>query len=102
MPLTTCHSKPPLLQTYTAPSGPIAAPLGPPRHSPTTSTRPSGSTLERVPRWISTRITEPSSIAIGPSGNCKPLAISRIAAIGSPLRSGSWLEPGDKRANALN
>src|SRR5437016_1787756 len=77
--MTSCHSKhPPLLQMYTAPSGPMAAPFGPPPHSAMTSTAPfSTSTRLSVPRLISTRTTLPSSIAIGPSGNCNPLTISR-------------------------
>ena len=41
MPLNSDHSKPPLLQTYTFPSGPIAAPLGPPPVVATRVTSPS-------------------------------------------------------------
>src|SRR3954451_13137022 len=60
----------------------MAAPLGPPPHSATTDTSPlSTSTRDRVPRAISTSTTLPSSIAIGPSGNRSPLAISRRSVI---------------------
>src|SRR4051794_15320614 len=58
IPMISCQSKhPPLLHTYIAPSGPTAAPLGPPPHSATTSTDPDvGSTRLSVPRAISTRM----------------------------------------------
>src|ERR1700744_3636489 len=75
--------KPPLLQMYILPSGPSAAPLGPPGISATTSLRPSGQTrVNRRPR-ISTSTTEPSGIATGPSGNSKPVASTRILDIDS-------------------
>src|SRR5918999_6037892 len=73
MPLARCQVKPPLLHTYTAPSGPTAAPFGPPPSVATTSVRPCHARVN-VPRAISTSSTEPSGIAIGPSGNCKPSA----------------------------
>ncbi len=38
--MTSVKSQPPLLHTYTAPSGPIASPFGLPPFSETTSTRP--------------------------------------------------------------
>src|SRR5882724_9392628 len=58
--------KPPLLQTYILPSGPSAAPLGPPGISATTCLRPSGQTrVSRRPR-ISTSTTDPSGIATVP------------------------------------
>src|SRR5215213_6654520 len=70
--------KPPLLATYILPSGPSAAPLGPPGISATTSLRPSGQTrVSRRPR-ISTSTTDPSGITTGPSGNSRPVARTRI------------------------
>src|ERR1700733_3897621 len=70
--------KPPLLQTYILPSGPSAAPLGPPGTSATTSLRPSGHTrVSRRPR-ISTSTTEPSGITTGPSGKSRAVARTRI------------------------
>src|SRR6476619_312529 len=70
--------QPPLLQTYILPSGPIAAPLGPPGISATTSLRPSGQTrVSRRPR-ISTSTTDPSGITTGPSGNSRSVARTRI------------------------
>ena len=76
MPITSCQLKhPPLLQTYALPSGPMAAPLGPPPQSATTSTFPSGVTRVNVPRAISTSRTLPSGMAMGPSGKRSPVAI---------------------------
>src|SRR3954449_8980463 len=76
--------KPPLLQTYILPSGPSAAPLGPPGICATTSLRPSGQTrVSRRPR-ISTSTTDPSGIATGPSGNSRPVARTRTLDIGIP------------------
>src|SRR5690242_266225 len=70
--------KPPLLQTYILPSGPSAAPLGPPGISATTSLRPSGQIrVSRRPR-ISTSTTEPSGMTTGPSGNSRSVARTRI------------------------
>src|SRR3984957_11779967 len=75
---------PPLLQTYILPSGPSAAPLGPPGICATTSLRPSGQTLvSRFPR-ISTSTTEPSGITTGPSGNSRPVASTRTSGIKPP------------------
>src|SRR5476651_2087610 len=42
---------------------------------------PSGMTRVSVSRAISTRITEPSGMAIGPSGNLRPEVISRCGVI---------------------
>ena len=75
------QEKPPLLQTYILPSGPSAAPLGPPGICATTSLRPSGQTrVSRCPR-ISTSTTEPSGITTGPSGNSRPVASTRTLGI---------------------
>src|SRR5262249_21551512 len=78
------QENPPLLQTYILPSGPSAAPLGPPGIFATTSLRPSGYT--RVKRWprISTSTTDPSGIATGPSGNSRSVASTRTSGIGKP------------------
>src|SRR5437868_11994101 len=71
--------KPPLLAMYILPSGPIAAPLGPPGISATTSLRPSGHTrVSRRPR-ISTSTTDPSGITTGPSGNSRSVASTRTS-----------------------
>ena len=75
MPSTSAHSKPPLLQMYTLPSGPTAAPLGPPPVSAMRVMVPSGATRVRWPLWISTSTTLPSFMAIGPSGNLSPLVM---------------------------
>ena len=77
MPAISWNAKqPPLLQMYAAPSGPIAAPFGPPPSLAMTCCLPSGMTRVSVSRAISTRITEPSGMAIGPSGNFRPEVIS--------------------------
>src|SRR5436190_8699976 len=55
----------------------MAAPLGPPPQSATTSILPSGVTRLSVPRLISTTSTLPSGMAIGPSGNSRPVAMVR-------------------------
>src|SRR4029079_15209997 len=73
---------PPLLHRYTAPSGPIAAPLGPPAISAIVSFEPSGCTrVSRLPN-ISTRMTEPSGMATGPSGKRRPVVISLMSGTG--------------------
>src|SRR5262245_45472277 len=73
--------KPPLLQMYILPSGPSAAPFGPPGIFATTSLRPSGKTrVRRCPR-ISTSTTDPSGITTGPSGNSRSVARTRTLAI---------------------
>src|SRR5262245_35274984 len=54
----------------------MAAPLGPPPSLAMTCCLPSGMTRVSVWRAISTRITEPSGIATGPSGNFRPAVIS--------------------------
>src|SRR5215813_5148086 len=54
----------------------MAAPLGPPPSLAITCCLPSGMTRVSVWRAISTRITEPSGIATGPSGNFRPEVIS--------------------------
>src|SRR3984957_159941 len=71
------QEKPPLLQTYILPSGPSAAPLGPPGISAITSLRPSGHTRVRRRPRISTSTTDPSGIATGPSGNSRSVARTR-------------------------
>src|SRR3954452_611630 len=75
--------KPPLLQTYILPSGPSAAPLGPPGISATTSLRPSGQTRVSLLPRISTSTTEPSGMTTGPSGNSRSVAITLILAMKS-------------------
>ena len=71
-PKSTSVKQPPLLQRYNAPSGPMAAPFGPPAISATVSLRPSGHTRVMRGPNISTRTTLPSFMAIGPSGNLSP------------------------------
>src|SRR5712675_2082436 len=82
--------KPPLLQTYILPSGPSAAPLGPPGICATISLRPSGQIRVRRRPRISTSTTEPSGITTGPSGNSSPVARTRTLAIKNP--PGFWLQ----------
>src|SRR5829696_1662330 len=89
--------KPPLLQMYILPSGPSAAPLGPPGICATTSLRPSGYTrVSRLPR-ISTSTTDPSGMTTGPSGNSRSVARTRISAMDPPglllAAGGFWLDP---------
>src|SRR5215475_7984622 len=75
------QEKPPLLQMYILPSGPSAAPFGPPGILATISFRPSGYTrVSRAPR-ISTSTTEPSGITTGPSGNSRSVARTRTSDI---------------------
>src|SRR5579863_7497909 len=66
------------------PPGPIARPFGPPPGLATVCFFPSGLTRVILPAAISTRMTEPSSIATGPSGNLSPDTISRMAMCVSP------------------
>src|SRR5260370_42490196 len=54
----------------------MAAPFGPPPSLAMTCCLPSGMTRVSVWRAISTRITEPSGMATGPSGNFRPEGIS--------------------------
>src|SRR6266852_1652270 len=54
----------------------MAAPFGPPPSLAITCCLPSGMTRVSVWRAISTRITEPSGMATGPSGNFRPEVIS--------------------------
>src|SRR4029450_1139064 len=54
----------------------MAAPLGPPPRLAITCCLPSAMTRVSVWRAISTRITEPSGMATGPSGNFRPEVIS--------------------------
>jgi hypothetical protein len=61
--------------------GPHAAPLAPPRMLATTSTRPPGVMRESVSRAISTSTIDPSGMATGPSGNCKPDAMIFMLAL---------------------
>ena len=78
------QENPPLLQMYILPSGPSAAPFGPPGISATTSLRPSGEMrVSRLPR-ISTSTTDPSGITTGPSGNSRPVASTRSSAMNFP------------------
>src|SRR5205823_6601522 len=67
--------------------GPMAAPFGPPPRLAITWIFPSGVTRDSVCRAISTRITDPSGIAIGPSGNLSPAATCVIAAVSMAMRS---------------
>src|ERR1700694_3110594 len=85
------QEKPPLLQTYILPSGPSAAPLGPPGIFAMTSLRPSGQTrVSRCPR-ISTSTTDPSGITTGPSGNSRSVARTRTLDMKSPrLLFAAW------------
>src|SRR5439155_25393190 len=85
-PPTPPHGNPPLLHTYAAPSGPMAAPFGPPPSSATTATSPAGETRDSVPRRISTSRTESSGIQTGPSGNSSPAASSRTSSMLPPER----------------
>src|SRR6267378_2075692 len=59
----------------------MAAPLGPPPSRAITWILPSGVTRESVRRSISTSTTEPSGMATGPSGNRRPVVISRNAGV---------------------
>src|SRR6185295_862668 len=59
----------------------MAAPFGPPPSVATTWILPSGVTRDSVWRWISTRMTEPSGIATGPSGNRRPDVICFTAGV---------------------
>ena len=74
--MRTDEKQPPLLHTYIAPSGPSAAPLGPPGISAMVSLLPSGLTRVNRGASISTSTTLPSGMATGPSGNSSPDAIS--------------------------
>ena len=67
----------------------MAAPLGPPPSLAMTCCLPSGMTRVSVSRAISTRITEPSGMATGPSGNFRPEVISLcgVVMVVSPLLS---------------
>src|SRR5436190_24127094 len=79
---SVANAKPPLLQTYSAPSGPIAAPFGePPKgiEGPATNwpgLAGSGLKRSRSPDLTSTARSEPSSSQTGPSGYCSPEAIT--------------------------
>ena len=93
--------KPPLLQTYILPSGPSAAPLGPPGISATVSLRPSGQTrVSRRPR-ISTSTTEPSGMTTGPSGNSRPVARTRTLDIKSSRLLAAGGSPRSRTRNML-
>src|SRR4029077_19691557 len=65
----------------------MAAPFGPPPSLAMTCCLPSGMTRVSVWRAISTRITEPSGMATGPSGNFRPEVISLcgVVMVVSPL-----------------
>src|SRR5436305_7282196 len=79
--MTSTKSHPPLLHTYTAPSGPIAIPFGLPPFSEITSTPPFGWIRWTVRRRSSTHNRVPSSIAIGPSGKKSPDATSVVSGV---------------------
>src|SRR5215208_2094410 len=94
---------PPLLQTYILPSGPSAAPLGPPGICATTYLRPSGHTrVNRRPR-ISTSTTDPSGNTTGPSGNSRPVVITRTLDMNPPafLRRGGFQAHSARAATSL-
>src|SRR4029077_1727895 len=65
----------------------MAAPFGPPPSLAMTCCLPSGMTRVSVWRAISTRITDPSGMATGPSGNFRPVVISLcgVVMVVSPL-----------------
>src|SRR3989454_10142490 len=63
----------------------MAAPFGPPPSRATTWIFPSGVTRESVRRSISTRTTEPSGIATGPSGKRRPDAICLYAGVNAVI-----------------
>ncbi len=69
------------------PSGPNAAPLGPPPGSAITVLVPSGATLVSRPPAISHTITLPSGKAIGPSGKSSPSVMTVTAATTVPPQS---------------
>src|SRR5574341_1227731 len=71
----------------------MAAPFGPPPSPASTDTAPLGCTRLNVWRSISTRTTEPSGIATGPSGKRSPCAMTVMAGMAlSPLADASlWL-----------
>src|SRR4051794_23364535 len=80
-PMSTKSYAPPLLQTYSFPSGPSCAPFGPPPGSAIVSLLPSRSTrVIRCP-WISQTAIEPSGSTTGPSGNSRPSVSTRTSAI---------------------
>src|SRR4051794_26723419 len=108
-PMSTKSYAPPLLQTYSFPSGPSCAPFGPPPGSAIVSLLPSRSTrVIRCP-WISQTAIEPSGSTTGPSGNSRPSASTRVSAIhllllvpdpgldGSPGRAAAVHERGIER-----
>ena len=68
----------------------MAAPFGPPPSVAITWTLPSGVTRESVRRSISTRMTEPSGIATGPSGKRSPEAICLIAGVWVAITNLPW------------
>src|SRR2546428_12677690 len=82
-PPRSCEPYPPLLHTYTAPSGPIARPFGLPPFSDTTAFLPSDCPRTTVPPSSSTHSTLPSGIHTGPSGKRNPLVISVISMAGA-------------------
>src|SRR5438128_10230119 len=81
----------------------MAAPFGPPPSLAITCCLPSGMTRVSVSRAISTRITEPSGMATGPSGNLRPEVISLCGVVMAvplfPLEVGRAL--GEERLDAL-
>src|SRR5688572_10073410 len=74
---TSWNANPPEFVQYSAPSGPTARPLGDPPVSATVDLVPSGATRVSFLPISSVTITEPSSMATGPSGNRSPSASTR-------------------------
>ncbi len=74
----------------------MAAPLGPPPSLAMMCCLPSGVTRVSVWRAISTRMTEPSGMAIGPSGNLRPevISLNGVVMVVSPAFSYFALEGG--------
>src|SRR5262250_1925508 len=64
----------------------MAAPFGPPPSLATTWILPSGVTRDSVRRSISTRMTDPSRMATGPSGKRSPDAICLMAGVCVAIR----------------
>src|SRR5262249_26166586 len=78
----------------------MAAPFGPPPSVAITRILPSGVTRDSVRRSISTRMTEPSGIATGPSGKRSPEAICVNAGLIAAIVSLLWsCCCGDSRAS---
>ena len=63
-----------------------ATPFGPPPASPIADSEPPGAMRVSAPPAISPKMTEPSAIATGPSGNRKPVAMTRMSGIARSSR----------------